>query len=342
MPGGDVTKANRFDQLIAEWEPRLQRAFLDSISNLRDTAHIDQIVKMLEAGDVNGALRAVGIDATAFRPFDRSISQAFEAGGEATAAIIPTVVDDAGFRTVFQFSVRNIEAESWLRQYSGQLIKAITDDQIFAVRNFLTAGLAEGANPRKTALDLVGRISRETGNRENGIIGLTSSQTDWVMSYEKELAGDNPLQALDRELRDKRFDRTVARAVKENRPLTAAEIDPMVSAYKARALRYRAETISRKETITSLHEAQNQALDQAVASGVLNVDQISLKWVSAHDSRVRDAHRALDGKKIKKGGVFQSSLGPIRFPGDPQASAANTINCRCTLLPAVAFLEDIR
>jgi hypothetical protein len=67
-----VAGANRFDQLISEWEPRLQRAFLDSIYNLRDTAHLDQIVRMLENGDVDGALRAVGIDAASFRPFDKS------------------------------------------------------------------------------------------------------------------------------------------------------------------------------------------------------------------------------------------------------------------------------
>ncbi len=343
MPGGDVTKANRFDQLIAEWEPRLQRAFLDSISNLRDTAHIDQIVKMLEAGDVNGALRAVGIDATAFRPFDRSISQAFEAGGEATAAIIPTVVDDAGFRTVFQFSVRNIEAENWLRQYSGQLIKAITDDQLVAVRNFLSAGLADGANPRTTALDLVGRVSRATGKREGGVIGLTSSQEEWVRNYAAELASDKPAQALTRELRDKRFDKTVLRAVKDDRPLTASEIEPMVRSYKTRALRFRAESIARKETITSLHTAQEMAIRQAIDSGAVDQTTLTFVWRTAHDSRVRDTHRVMDGQVRKDGVPFTTGSGArLRFPGDPQGPAAEVIGCRCFREPRVDFLSGIR
>ena len=36
---------NRFDQLIDQWEPKLQRAFLDSIYALRDAAHVDQIAQ---------------------------------------------------------------------------------------------------------------------------------------------------------------------------------------------------------------------------------------------------------------------------------------------------------
>lgn len=342
MPGSDVTRPNSWQGLLDQWEPRLRASFLEAIYNLRDAAHVDQIVRMLENGDINGALRAVGIDEAAFRPFDKSIANAFEVGGEATAAVIPVAVDSGGFRTVFQFSVRNLEAESWLRQYSGGLIKAITDDQRVAVRDFLTAGLADGANPRTTALDLVGRVSRETGRREGGIIGLTASQEQWVRNYADELASDSPLQALDRELRDKRFDRTVAQAAKDERTLTADEIEPMVRSYKARALRYRAEAISRSETIRALHTAQDMALDQAIASGAVKADQVFMVWRSAHDSRVRDAHRALNGNKIKKGGVFQSSLGPIRFPGDPMATAANTVNCRCTLIPAVDYLSGIR
>lgn len=337
-----MPRANRFDQLIDAWEPVLKRAFLDSISNLRDAAQIDQIVRMLENNDVGGALRAVGIDPVAFRPFDKSITAAFEAGGEATAAIVPVTRDAAGFRSVFQFAIRNPEAENWLRSYSGGLISDIVDDQRTAVRNFLSARLQEGANPRTTALDLVGRIAKETGRREGGVIGLTSSQEEWVRNYSAELASDNPKAALSRNLRDKRFDRAVVRAANEGRALTAAEIEPMTRAYRNRALRYRAETIARKETITALHTAQEMALDQATAAGGVDAENIMMVWHSAHDDRVRAAHRDLDGKRVKRGGYFQSSLGPIRYPGDPSASAANTVNCRCWLEPRIDFLAGIR
>jgi uncharacterized protein with gpF-like domain len=153
---------------------------------------------------------------------------------------------------------------------------------------------------------------------------------------------NDPAASLSRALRDKRFDKAVLRAVKEEKPLDATLKAKMSTAYRNRALKMRADTIARSETITALHQAQSDALDQAINSGALKADTVSMVWRSAHDSRVRDAHRELDGHKIKKGGVFQSSLGPIRFPGDPSATAANTINCRCFLEPSVDFLAGIK
>jgi hypothetical protein len=297
---------------------------------------------MLEAGDVNGALRAVGIDPVAFRPFDREITQAFEAGGEATAAVIPLAVDSAGFRTVFQFSVRNPEAESWLRQYSGFLIKNIVDDQRTAVGNFLAAGLRDGANPRTTALDLVGRIGA-SGNREGGIIGLASSQEEWVRAYRAELESDDPAQALDRVLRDKRFDRAVLRASESGEPIPAEQIDSMVRTYTNRALMYRAETIARKETITALHTAQEQSIQQAIDAGVISQTDLTFVWRTARDNRVRDSHRPMNGQVRKAGMPFVTGAGAsLLYPGDPSGPAAEVINCRCFREPRVDFLSGIK
>lgn len=319
----------------------MQRAFLESIDNLRNVAQVDQIVRMLENGDVFGALRAVGIDPVAFRPFDRALAEAFEAGGEVTARGIPAVVDAAGFRTVFQFSVRNLEAEAWLRQHSGGLIKAVTDDQLEAVRSFLSARLAEGANPRKTALDLVGRVV--DGQRQGGVIGLTSSQEKWVRAYRAELESDNPAQALTRALRDKRFDRTVLKAAKAKDKIPAAQVDKMVRAYNNRALRYRAETIARKETITALHTAQEQALQQAIDSGALSQTDLAFVWRTARDERVRASHRSMNGQVRRAGLPFTTGAGAsLQYPGDPQGQAAETINCRCWREVRADFLSGIR
>src|SRR6185369_9054534 len=97
-----------------------------------------------------------------------------------------------------------------------------------------------GANPRTTALDLVGKIGA-TGNREGGVIGLTSSQEEWVRNYRAELLSDNPEAALERALRDKRFDRAIMNAANSGEPIPRDLVDKMVNSYKTRALRYRAE-----------------------------------------------------------------------------------------------------
>lgn len=65
------------------------------------------------------------------------------------------------------------------------------------------------------------------------------------------------------------------------------------------------------------------------------------EWMSADDNRVRGNpvtgrkdhadHWSLDGIKIDAGDVFHDlrSGDRLRFPGDPNASAATTVNCRC-------------
>lgn len=333
--------ANRFDQLIDQFEPVLRKAFLDAVGNMRDRVDIGQLTAMLERRDVEGALRAVGLDPVSFRVFDRAFTEAYEVGGIATAKAVPITRRADGFRTKFEFNIRNPQAEQFLRNHSGSLIQNVFDDQRQMIRNVLQEGLAVGAGPRTTALDIAGRIDIR-GVRSGGLIGLTDSQAQWARNYEAELASDNPRAALSRSLRDARFDRAVIKAAESGEPIPADLRDKMVTAYRNRALRYRAETIARKETITALHTAQEQAMRQAIESGAISADTVTYTWRSAHDKRVRDAHRELDGESVAEGVAFQSSLGPIRYPGDPMASAANTINCRCWREPKVDFLRGVR
>jgi len=331
-----VAKPNRFDQLIDQLSPNVRRAFLDSIQNVADIARVDEIARMLEAGDIDGALAAVGLDPVSFRPLDRALEQTFETGGVATAQEA-----SQGLRAVFQFNIRNPVAELWLRSNSSGLVTDIITDQRNMIRNTLAAGLELGDNPTTTALDLVGRIGAN-GARQGGFLGLTDSQAAWVRNYAAELASDNPLAALERSLRDRRFDAAVRRAAANGTSIPQDKINKMVTAYRNRALRYRAETIARSETMASLHQAQEMAMRQAVDAGGINRSQVEYIWRSAHDTKVREAHSELDGQVTPMGVPFQSSLGPIRFPGDPQASAANTINCRCWRETKIDFLAGIK
>lgn len=56
------------------------------------------------------------------------------------------------------------------------------------------------------------------------------------------------------------------------------------------------------------------------------------EWVTCADERVRTSpysHRTLDRVSTSLFGSFYNGE-QIRFPGDPEASVANSINCRCT------------
>ena len=82
---------------------------------------------------------------------------------------------------------------------------------------------------------------------------------------------------------------------------------------------------------TSVTSAENKGridmLHDAREKGVI-VDKI---WIAAHDSRTREAHLDLDGQQVPEDEKFESSLGKIEYPGDPDAAPANTYNCRCSL-----------
>lgn len=55
------------------------------------------------------------------------------------------------------------------------------------------------------------------------------------------------------------------------------------------------------------------------------------RWIAARDSHTRDAHLEMDGQERELDEPFESELGEIMFPGDPDADPANVYNCRCTM-----------
>jgi hypothetical protein len=83
----------------------------------------------------------------------------------------------------------------------------------------------------------------------------------------------------------------------------------------------RAQTIARTEVVGALISGEYAA---AVQSGVMR----SKTWVTQADERVRASHAAQDNMTIPIGSAFPNGL---RYPHDPLGSAAECVNCRCSL-----------
>ncbi|MEU6460320.1 phage portal protein [Streptomyces sp. NPDC046976] len=60
---------------------------------------------------------------------------------------------------------------------------------------------------------------------------------------------------------------------------------------------------------------------------------VTRTWITRQDNHVRPAHRELQGKSLPVGVPFQvgATGAQLRYPGDPFAPLALTINCRCRL-----------
>lgn len=322
-----------FSDITEEQARRIRQAFLDAIYAARNRAQVNAIAEALARGDIEAVIRALALDPVVFRGLEQAIEQAFEVGGNWQIDRLLPRTTATGARVDILFNVRNFAAENWLRSHSSTLIREITEDIRTAARNFLTAGMEAGNNPRTVALDLVGRLNRVSGKREGGVLGLTSAQEAWIRNYEAELRDPARLaEALKRGLRDKRFDKTIRAAIKEGRALDANTVAKMVQSYRNKALKLRGDTIGRTEAMASLHQASYEAMRQAISAGQVDSDLVTGKWKTAKDWRVRDTHRALDGREVPFGEAFVTPRGNrLRFPGDPSAPGEERINCRCSI-----------
>lgn len=83
-----------------------------------------------------------------------------------------------------------------------------------------------------------------------------------------------------------------------------------------------------RTTVTSAeNKGRMDMLHDAQEKGVV----IHKVWLATHDDRTREAHEALDGQEQEVDDPFESELGEIMYPGDPDADPGNVYNCRCTM-----------
>ncbi len=87
----------------------------------------------------------------------------------------------------------------------------------------------------------------------------------------------------------------------------------------------RARIIATTETHTSAMCGDFYAME---ATGFAFTKQ----WLTFIDQRTRDHHKEVDGQERAKDAPFDVGGEELRWPGDPNASAANIINCRCQMV----------
>ncbi len=326
------TLRQRLAEIMASGEAALKEAFFSAVYDLRSGVDLRAFIAAIEAGNIDKAIAAANIDKAVFHAVDMAITQAYIGGGIAAIAGAPVMRMPDGGKVVVRFDARNPRAEAKLRNLAGSLITRIANEQREVIRVNLTDALADGINPRRAALNIVGRLDRATGRRVGGVIGLSAPQERAVASARRALASgdtDGINAYLDYARRDKRFDRTVMAAWKEGKGLPFEEVDRVVGRLSDNYLALRGETIARTETVGALNASQVEAWDQIFDAGGLLREEVEKVWLSAHDNRVRESHRHMDGQAV---GIDERFSNGLRFPGDAEAGdPAEIINCRCTV-----------
>lgn len=323
-----VDPVTRIEGLIAGAEARFQVEFLAAVQAIRDSINLDDLADLLAQGRFNEAFEIVGVAAARLGTV---YAEVFVRAGQDTGDWLTANVGEIRLG----FDQTNTRAVNAMQENQLRIVQGFTEQQRQATQQALVRGITEGSNPREIA-----RQFRES-------IGLTPTQEQWVRNYERQL---NSLDrgALARELRDRRFDGTVRRAIENGEPLSQDQINKMVERYRQRWLKLRSETIARTESLRSVHEGIDEMYLQAVESGQLLAEQLQREWVTASDELVRDflngaqtSHRTMHGQLRLVGEPFVSGAGNLSLHPGAFGVGAEDINCRCVVTTRILDLSEL-
>lgn len=325
--------------IIQQQEPAIRRAFEKAVRDMRGGVRITRLYEALRAGNVDGAVAAVGIDNAAFNDLRAAVLDTYAKAGLATINGHTWVYPD-GTRAMVRWNMANPRAEEFARQIGTGLITNTTEDMQAAVREVIADGYAFGRGWQTIARDIVGRVG-PSGQRSGGIVGLSRQQTQWLINLRRKLNDGDYRGALDMSLlKDKRLRAMIEKAMKDGRALTAAQIARIEQNYELNALMSRGLTIARTETLKAIEEGKYEAWKQGLEKTGVPEQFIIREW--RHTGRAvhdRPWHQAANGMKVRGLQVpfVLSSGAALLHPHDTSygAGASEVINCRCQCKYAV-------
>jgi SPP1 gp7 family putative phage head morphogenesis protein len=291
----------------ARLQPDVQQALLEAFEILRASLTDAQILAAIDAGGVERllaqALRQSVIE-RAFLPVRQRIRQTVERSFKFTTADLPRGGKVNGTLAV-AFDYLNPNVVTAVRSLESSAFGVLTEDTRTVVRQATEAALTEGVGPKTLA------------RRIRDSVGLSPGHEQWIRNYEAELRGGNPA-ALERKLRDKRFDKTTR---KLGADLSDEQITVRVESYRSRLERHNAETIARTTTLQSYKAGQELTWKQARESGAVPPDARLVKtWVTVGDDRVRPEHVKMNGQTVPIDSAYSNGQ---HVPGESE------FNCRC-------------
>lgn len=300
--------------LIALLEDRLGMSYVEVVAWLRDQNSIEDIAARLATGRIDDVI--TGIQAAGLKLAEQS-HDAYVTAGKTTAEWIDSKVTDK----LIRFDVTNINAIARARANQLELVIGLSQEQRTSIRQVLIGGARSGANPLELARDI----------RDS--IGLTPTQEAAVRSYREALASGDLTNALGRELSSGHSDRTIEAARARGALLTRAQEDTAVDRYRENFITSRAETIGRTEGSRVAHQGNWDAFKQAIGRGDIRAELLVREWLpSARTKYSRPDHQRMRGQQRGIDEPFETPSGiELMYPGDEDAPASETANCKCTV-----------
>lgn len=262
------------DAFATNQEPAVAAALRKAIADAQLAFTDAELEQIVVTGRVDELLAAIDFDAVKFALRDAAIAGAtqtpfgFTAVNGAIVGAWPTIIQ-VRFDTLAPYAVAS------LTDFESKAIQVLQQDIRAGIVSGFKHGLQTGQNPVQTAREI------------RGLLGLPDNLVQAVNRYRSELLSGNSTElrnALDRALRDQRFDRSLLQAM-DGTLIDPVKVERMVARYEARALQFNAETIARTGTMDALNLGNRLAWQQAIDSGKVNIHDLRRFWIVARDER---------------------------------------------------------
>jgi hypothetical protein len=324
------------DQIKAKHGRAVAKAFEAAIAEIRSSVVLRRVIEALEQGNIDAALSALNIDESAFAQLRAAIAQAYSDGGAAVIAATRFNPPNAT-KAVVRWDVTNAVAERYLREQLGTKITRVTQDTIQSARDAMVSGYSKGQGPRQIALDIVGRVG-VNGKRSGGVLGLNGPQQQYVRNMRAYLESGDYNAVLRMSKRDKRFDKTIMKAMRDDRPLSKAQIDKLTQRYSDRLLKLRGDTIARTETANAVEQSRIDGFRVGLDKEGIHPQYVTKEWLHGGGGmRPREQHVHESGQKVQglDTPFVMQDFTLMQRPHDPAGPAKHVINCTCTVLMSI-------
>jgi len=280
----DLTLWLRVQRRAAVEYPDLLSALFRAYVYIRLSLTDAQIARVVSSGNVDELYSRVLTQAMldqAFGPVRERIRTSVGKGVIYAARDLPKPIPPAP-TIKFAFDVLNPRVIDGIRTLETKVITGLQDDVRETVRAVVENGLRDGAGAARIGRDI------------RGMVGLGPAQEQQVRNFRAALMGQEGRNPLGYVLRDKRFDRTLAKG-----PLSEAQVDKMVAAYSKRRIAQNADTVAQRFDLLEDVRGQKNGLtgglgfQNRVAEGLLH-NRIEAGGRLVHHQQIRARHKGAD------------------------------------------------
>ncbi len=308
-------------------QPKVRKAFLDSLSHLSDlvpdvasdlmhvgqAAAIKHVIEWNRFGEhLRTPLRELGeLHGEAGDLAARKINGAFHARGRSfrfKKGLNPVSKAD----TKFAFDIFDSGTQRKIRQRQDELIAELTAQG----RDTIDTIVANGARLGLSPADIVGDVRR--------MIGLTAQQAQAVQNY-RAMLSTLDRDALRRQLRNSAWDGVIDDAIRSGQSLDDVFIDLRVREYEDNYLDYRANAIAETESTAATSTGIRDGYEQAIDRGDLPAEAVRRFWQLDLDENTCPICISIPEMNPDGVGVGE----PFQSIDGPQDDSPVHTHCRC-------------